>query len=94
MKDAKVKLYGIDYNLILPSNQSLAMDIFDFVTNLNHKSKIPKIDHFSLLLFNENHNLAIDFLDTNQDEMRKLLTTKEIEYILHILRVSKEIGSD
>ena len=47
-KDSKVKLYGMDYNSILSSTQSSAMDIFDFITVLNQKSQIPEVDQLSL----------------------------------------------
>ena len=40
----------MDYNSILSSTQSSAMDIFDFITVLNQKSQIPEVDQLSLLL--------------------------------------------
>mgnify|MGYP007055187113 CR=1 FL=1 len=88
-KDSKVKLYGMDYNSILSSTQSSAMDIFDFITVLNQKSQIPEVDQLSLLLMKKDRNCAINFLDTHRDKIKKLLTAEEIECILHILRVSK-----
>ncbi|MCE8711523.1 hypothetical protein K0F18_22135, partial [Bacteroides fragilis] len=63
-KDSKVKLYGMDYNSILSSTQSSAMDIFDFITVLNQKSQIPEVDQLSLLLMKKDRNCAINFLDT------------------------------
>ncbi|MCE8711524.1 hypothetical protein K0F18_22140, partial [Bacteroides fragilis] len=62
-KDSKVKLYGMDYNSILSSTQSSAMDIFDFITGLNKKSQIPEVDQLSLLLMKKDRNCAINFLD-------------------------------
>ncbi|MCE9260490.1 hypothetical protein K0H31_20155, partial [Bacteroides fragilis] len=91
-KDSKVKLYGMDYNSILSSTQSSAMDIFDFITVLNQKSQIPEVDQLSLLLMKKDRNCAINFLDTHRDKIKKLLTAEEIECILHILRVSKQAG--
>ncbi len=91
-KDSKVKLYGIAYNSILSSTQSSALDVFDFITGLHQESQIPEVDQFSLLLIKEDCSDAINFLDTHRDEIKKLLTTEEIECILHILKVSKEMG--
>lgn len=93
-KDAKVKLFGIDYNPSLSSSQNSAIDIFDFITDLNQEPQIPEIDQFSLLLMKEDFANAINYLDTYRDKMEKLLTTEEIESILHILRVSQQTGRD
>lgn len=89
---SKVNLYGMDYNAIHASNQGSAIDIFDFVTELNQILKIPEVDQFSLLLMEEDLSQAINFLDTHQGKIKKLLTTEEIESILHILSVSKKAG--
>jgi len=93
-KDSKVKLYGFDYNSIHSSTQNSAMDIFDFITNLNQELKIPEVDQFSLLLTKEDLSDAINFLDAYREKIEKLLTTEETECILHILRVSKKMGDD
>ena len=92
--DSKVKLWGFDYQSIHSPTQNSAIDIFDFVTNLNQEHKIPEIDQFSLLLMQEDRSLAINFLDTHRAEIGKLLTTEEIECLLHIMKVSKEMGDD
>ena len=74
----------MDYNSILSSTQSSAMDIFDFITVLNQKSQIPEVDQLSLLLMKKDRNCAINFLDTHRDKIKKLLTAEEIECILHL----------
>lgn len=93
-KDSKVKLYGFDYNKSLSSTQNSAIDIFDFITNLNQELQIPEVDQFSLLLMKEDLSDAINFLDSYREKIEKLLTTEETECILHILRVSKNMGDD
>lgn len=93
-KDGKVKLFGIDYNSTLSSYQNSAIDIFDFITALNEEPQIPEINQFSLLLMKKDFAHAINYLDTYRDKMEKLLTTEEIECILHILRISEEMGRD
>lgn len=45
-KDSKVKLYGMDYNSILSSTQSSAMDIFDFITGLNKNRRFRKLINY------------------------------------------------
>ena len=60
-KDSKVKLYGMDYNSILSSTQSSAMDIFEFI-HAEQKSQIPEVDQLSLLLMKKDRNCAINFL--------------------------------
>lgn len=93
-KDSKVRIYGFDYNSIRSSTQSSAIDVFDFITNLNQELQIPEVDQFSLLLLKEDLSDAINFLDAHREKMEKLLTTEETECILHILEVSKKMGDD
>lgn len=93
-EESKVNLYGMDYNSIHSPTQSSAIDIFDFVTELNRVLQIPEVDQFSLLLMKGDSSYAINFLDTHKNEISKLLTIEEIEGILHILKVSKEMGND
>ena len=90
--DSKVKLLGIDYNSIYSSTQNSAMDIFDFVVQLNQKTNIPEIDQFLLMLMKEDWSQAITFLNDHKKEVQKILTIDEIECISHILNVSKKMG--
>ncbi|MGP1540146.1 erythromycin esterase family protein [Bacteroides pyogenes] len=93
-EESKVNLYGMDYNSIHSSTQSSAIDIFDFATELNKEKRIQEVDQFSLLLMKEDSSHAINFLDAHRNGISKLLTIEEIECILHILKVSKEMGND
>lgn len=93
-EESKVNLYGMDYNSIHSSTQSSAIDIFDFVTELNKELRIPEVDQFSLLLMKEDSSHAINFLDAHRNEISKLLTIEEIECMLHVLKISKEMGKD
>ena len=93
-EESKVNLYGMDYNSILSTSQGSAIDIFDFVTELNQELRIPEVDRFSLLLMEKDSSHAINFIDAHRKEISKLLTIEEIECISHILKVSKEIGND
>lgn len=93
-EESKVSLYGMDYNSILSTSQRSAIDIFDFVTELNQELRIPEVDRFSLLLMEKDSSLAINFIDAHRKEINKLLTNEEIECISHILKVSKEMGND
>ncbi|HHU26806.1 MAG TPA: erythromycin esterase family protein [Bacteroidales bacterium] len=96
--EQKVRLYGIGYNTnintSLTPSKSSAIDIFDFVTNLNQELKISAVDQFALLLAEEKQDQAIEFLDNQRNITEKAVTPEEVESILHILKISEEMGKD
>lgn len=92
--EKKVRLLGMDYNSIIQSKQNSAIDIFDFVTCVNDGYKLPEIDRFSLLLMEKDWNNAVDYLEKNKNKILKLLTFDEIKCISHILRLSKNMGTN
>ena len=93
-KDERVNLYGIDYNPNISSTQNSTLAIFDFITALNQEMQLPEVDQFALLLMEEDFPNAIEFLDAYGYKLNELLTTDEIESIVHILRVSQQMGRD
>lgn len=90
----RVWLLGMDYNHLFNSNQNSAVDIFDFMTHLNQETKIPEIDQLSVLLMDKKWDNAIHFLEKNKNKIQVLLTIDEIECILHILKLSQNMGRD
>lgn len=90
----RVWLLGMDYNRLFNSNQNSAVDIFDFVTHLNQETKIPEIDQLSVLLMDKKWDNAIHFLEKNKNKIQELLTIEEVECILHILKLSQNMGRD
>lgn len=90
----KVWLLGMDYNSLFNSNQNSAVDIFDFMTHLNQETKIPEVDQLSVLLMDKKWDNAIYFLEKNKNKIQELLTIDEIECILHILKLSQDMGRD
>lgn len=93
-KGDKIRLLGMDYNRVWNSTQNSAIDIFDFVTHLNRELKIPEADQLSILLMEKEWSNAIEYLQKYKSNIQKLLTTDEIECIIHILSLSKNIGND
>lgn len=90
----KVNLFGFDYNSIYSKTQNSAMDIFDFVTQLNYSLKNPEVDQFAVLLMEEDWGKAINFLETHRIKIQEVLTTDEIDCIIHILNLSRNMGTD
>ena len=92
--DEKVRLFGMDYNTILSTNQSTAITIFDFITHLNRELELSVIDKLAVLLMEEDWNKAIHFLQENKSDLQALLTLNEIESMYHILALSQSMGTD
>lgn len=93
-EEDKVRLLGMDYNNLFNSSQNSAIDIFDFITPLNQDLKIREIDQLSVLLTEKKWDNAIHFIEEHKNKIQSLLTTDEIECILHILSLSQKMGTD
>lgn len=90
----KVNLFGIGYNYIYSTTQNSAIDIFDFVTLLNNSLKNLEVDQFAVLLMEEGWENAISFLEANRAKMQEVFTADEIDCMIHILHLSRNIGTD
>lgn len=92
--DEKVKLFGMGYNSIYSPTQNSAIDIFDFLVQINQSIKNPEIDKLSILLMEKDWTQSINYLQTHKDKIQGVLTKDEIDCILHILNLSNKIGVD
>lgn len=90
----KVQLLGMDYSPTWNPKQNTAIYIFDFLTHLNRKQKILAVDYLSILLMEKDWDKAIDYIKEHKDEIQRLLTADELECILHILTLSRDMGMD
>lgn len=90
----KVQLLGMDYSSTWNPKQNTAIYIFDFLTHLNRKQKILAVDYLSVLLMEKDWNKAIEYINEHKDEIQRLLTADELECILHILTLSRDMGMD
>lgn len=89
----KVRLYGVDYNCNYgKGNVTSSSNILDFITSLYGVAKTPS-DHSLLDYLKEGRcRDVVDLLDNERLNFEKFLTADEIKLIIHILRLSEEIG--
>lgn len=92
--DGHIMLLGMDYNTNLGKDNNSLTDLFDFLCSLNIKQPTKETDCFSLMLYDNKPDEALEYLRSHRKKIKEALTEDELKCMEHILSFSLKLSED
>lgn len=80
-----VKLFGMNYNAFQSKEQSVMIDLFDFVAYLNKKPQMHEVDSLAIMLYDNQPANALKYINYHKVNLEKVLTQDELECLMYQL---------
>lgn len=90
----RVMLLGMDYNTSLGKDNHSLIDLFDFLCSVNIKQPTKETDRFSLMLYNNKSDEALEYLRSHRKKLEEALTEDELKCMEHILSFTTSLSDN